>query len=153
MPTFGTISPFLHLLFQTHRWWASIFLRRWKWSLSAFASLLLRESSSDVSIGPSSHIPSFGMQHPRPILGGGSSLTISSSIMLCSTQQDTKMCWQILICGCLNPLSRHFHLLFNIPKQHSTSFLILSMLVEKQDSRGVLPSDRLNGQINVGHWR
>jgi hypothetical protein len=98
-------------------------------------------------------MPSLGMQHPLPIRGAGSSLIISSSIMLWSTQQATKICWQMLMPRYWKPRSKDFHRLFKIPKQHSTSFLALSTFAEKQDSRGMFPFDRMNGQINVGHWR
>ena len=142
----------LHLLFHTQRWWASIFRLLWNFIFSTLVveALTLRTTSS---VGPSSHTPLLGMQHPRPTRVAGGSLTISSSIMLCRTQQAKKICLQLAISRYWNPRSNDFHRPFKIPKQHSTSFRTLSRFAEKHDSRGVFPSDLMKGQINVGHCK
>ena len=148
----GTISPPLHLDFQTRRWSARIFLLRWNWILHSF-SCCVRFPVGGGSDGPSSHIPLCGMWQPRPILGGASSLSISSSIMLCNTQHAIKTSWHTWILRCLNPRSKTPHLAFNIPNTHSISFRMLSMFAENADSRGEFVCDLINGQIAMGHCR
>ena len=66
--------------------------------------------------------------------------SVSSIIMLCRMAQVVKTFWAVSTLGYLMPYFKMSHRFFMMPKQHSTSFLVLSRFLDQRPSFVALDS-------------